>query len=331
MKRLLRTVCALAGAILLIAATSDGWHWRLPKGVEPPPVPADNVMSEAKVELGRRLFYDADLSANGTLACAGCHEQKRGFADGNATRPGVHGDPGRRNVPGLANVGWMAHLTWADPRNDALEAQALVPLLGERPIEMGMKGLEAELPRRLGADACYATMFKRAFPGQDGRIDIGTVTAALAAFQRTMIALDTPWDRFRAGATGALSPIARQGAALFASSGCAQCHSGRDLSDGAFHRIGPVDARDQGLVEATGNPADAGRFRTAPLHNVAVTGPWLHDGSAKTLNDAIDRHPTPPPASAMPSLIAFLEALTDQSFLTDPRLAMPDRACGKRL
>lgn len=322
----------LIGAVLLVAA-SNSWdgHWHLPYGVEPPPVPVGNVMSDAKVELGRRLFYDADLSANGTLACAGCHEQKRGFADGNATRPGVHGDPGRRNVPGLANVGWMAHLTWADPRNDTLEAQALLPLLGERPIEMGMKGLEAELPRRLGADACYASMFKRAFPEQNGRIDIRTVAAALAAFQRTMIALDTPWDRFQAGATKALSPTARQGATLFASSGCAQCHYGRALSDGKFHRLAPVDARDPGLVEATGNPADAGHFRTAPLRNVAVTGPWLHDGSAKTLSDAIIRHPAPPPASAIPALIAFLEALTDQSFLTDHRFAMPDRACGKHL
>jgi cytochrome c peroxidase len=146
-----------------------------------------------------------------------------------------------------------------------------------------------------------------------------------------MIALNTPWDRFQAGATEALSPDARQGAALFASSGCAQCHSGRDLSDGAFHRIIPVDARDPGLMEATGDPADAGRFRTAPLRNVAITGPWLHDGSAKTLGDAITRHPAPPPASTIPSLIAFLEALTDQIFLTDPRFAMPNRACGKRL
>lgn len=322
----------LAGAVLLVAANNNGgWHWRLPDGVEPPPVPANNNMSEAKVELGRRLFYDADLSANGTLACAGCHEQKRGFADGNATRPGVHGDPGRRNVPGLANMGWITPLTWADPRNDTLETQALVPLFGERPVEMGMKGLEAELPRRLGADACYVTQFRRAFPEQNGSINTRTVAAALAAFQRTMIALDTPWDRFQAGAPEALSPAARQGAALFASSGCTQCHSGRDLSDGAFHRIAPVDPRDPGLAEATGNPADAGRFRTAPLRNVAVTGPWLHDGSAKTLGEAIGRHPIPPPASAIPSLIAFLEALTDQAFLTDPRFAMPDRACGKRL
>ncbi|WP_336968485.1 cytochrome-c peroxidase [Sphingobium aromaticiconvertens] len=330
MNRLLRMACVLAGAMLLVAASRD-LHWRLANGVESPPVPTDNPMSDAKVELGRRLFYDADLSANGTLACAGCHEQKRGFADGNATRPGVHGDPGRRNVPGLANVGWMAHLTWADPRNDTLESQALVPLLGERPVEMGMKGLEAELPRRLSADACYAIMFKRAFPEQDGRIDTRTVAAALAAFQRTMIALDTPWDRFQAGATEALSPAARQGSTLFASSGCAQCHSGRDLSDGAFHRLGPIDARDPGLAEATGDQADAGRFRTAPLRNVAITGPWLHDGSAKTLGDAIARHPASPPASAIPTLIAFLEALTDQGFLTNPRFAMPDRACGKPL
>ncbi len=129
-------------------------------------------MSVAKVELGRRLFYDADLSANGTMACAACHEQKRGFADGNAMRPGVHGDPGRRNVPGLANVAWRARLTIADPAIIDLEAQALVPLLGEHPVEMGMRGLETELSRRLGTNACYRRMFARAFPAERGRIDL---------------------------------------------------------------------------------------------------------------------------------------------------------------
>jgi cytochrome c peroxidase len=311
----------LAAICLLTAAGSGHWRWRLPDGVSPPPVRVANPMNNAKVELGRRLFYDADLSANGTLACAGCHEQKRGFADGNATRPGVHGDPGRRNVPGLANVGWMPRLTWADPSLTTLEAQVLVPLIGERPVEMGMKGLEGELPKRLGRDPCYVKMFARAFPERQGQIDTGTVAAALAAFQRTMLSYGSAWDRGEAQA----------GAALFAASGCAACHAGRDLSDGRYHRLGGIDPRDPGLAEKSGDPADAGRFRTPSLRNVAVTGPWLHDGSAKTLAQAISRHPAPLPAETIPSLLAFLESLTDQAFLTDPRFAMPARACGKAL
>ncbi|WP_422125368.1 cytochrome-c peroxidase [Sphingobium arseniciresistens] len=323
---------------MLTAAASAQWRWQLPEGAAPPPVPAGNPMSAAKVALGRRLFYDADLSVNGTLACAGCHEQKRGFADGNATRPGVHGDPGRRNVPGLANVGWQRRLTWADPSLPDLETQVLVPLLGEQPVEMGMKGKEAELSRRLRADACYVRMFARAFPQAGGQVDTGTVAAALAAFQRTMISRKSAWDEAqRKHRRGTLLPAVRAGAAQFLSSGCAACHGGPDFTDGEYHRLGggnePGVGRelDRGLAEKSGDPADAGRFRTPSLRNVAVTGPWLHDGSARTMAEAIARHPAPPPASAMPSLLAFLEALTDPSFLSDPRLSMPDHACGKRL
>jgi cytochrome c peroxidase len=321
----------LAGATLLIGAGTTRWHWRLPSGVAAPPVPANNRMSAAKVELGRRLFYEADLSANGTMACAACHEQKRGFADGNATRPGVHGDPGRRNVPGLANVGWRPVLTWADPRVTTLEAQILIPLLGERPVEMGMKALEAELPRRLGKDACYVRMFARAFPDRKGRIDTATISAALAAFQRTMIALDSPWDRYRIGEADALSPLAQQGAAQFATLGCASCHGGGDLTDDRYHALAGKDPRDDGLAEATGRASDAGRFRTPSLRNVAVTGPWLHDGTAKSLQAAIARHGAIAPDGATPAMLAFLDSLTDAGFLSDPRYRMPDRACGKRL
>lgn len=319
----------LAAALLMLVAAGKPWRWDLPAGVDAPPVPADNPMSAAKVELGRRLFYDADLSAVGTMACAACHEQKRGFADGNATRPGVHGDPGRRNVPGLANVGWLSPLTAADPSLTRLEDQALVPLLGTQPVEMGMTGREAELPRRLGADACYRQMFARAFPAEKGRIDTGTVTAALAAFQRTLIARDSPYDRFRRGG-GTLPADAQQGLRLF-DRHCAACHGGQDMTDLRYHGFEPAQARDPGLIEKTGRAEDAGRFRTPSLHNVAVTGPWWHDGSARSMAEAIRRHGLPLPDEAMAPLTALLDQMTDARFLTDPRFAMPDRACGKRL
>ncbi|WP_176594648.1 cytochrome-c peroxidase [Sphingobium sp. EM0848] len=157
------------------------------------------------------------------------------------------------------------------------------------------------------------------------------MAAALAAFERTLIALDSPYDRFRAGDGAALSDDARQGASLFVSHGCAACHAGRDLTDERYHQLGPAEARDPGLSEKTGNAKDAGRFRTPPLRNVAVTGPWWHDGSARTLEEAVRRHRLALPEMAMPSLLAFLDSLTDRAFLTDPRFAMPDRACGKRL
>lgn len=322
----------LAGALLLTAAAPPGWRWSLPGGVEPPRVPAYNQMSDAKVELGRRLFYDADLSANGTLSCAGCHEQRRSFADGNATRPGIHGEPGRRNVPGLANVAWLPRLTYADPSATTLEQQALIPLLGEKPIEMGMKGLEAQLGRRLGADACYRRMFRRAFPKSRGRIDIANV-AALGAFQRTMIALDSTNDQFARGELKSLSVNAERGRAVFKSARCAACHSGRDFTDAAYHKLEAADVRDAGLAERTGNPADEGRFRTPSLRNVTITGPWWHDGSARQLQDAIRRHPGSSEMSErdMTALLAYLDGNIDRTFITDPKFSRPDEACGKPL
>nr|WP_278254389.1 cytochrome c peroxidase [Sphingobium sp. BYY-5] len=318
-------------ALLLLVAAAPVWRWDLPQGVVAPVVPADNGMSAAKVELGRRLFYDADLSADGTLACAGCHEQKRAFADGNATRPGVHGGAGRRNVPGLANVGWFARLTVADPAITTLEAQALVPLFGERPEEMGMKGRDAEFTRRLGADRCYRAMFARAFPERQGRIDTGSVTAALAAFERTMISYHSAYDRYQAGDRIALSPLAVEGARLFQARGCTSCHDGVNFGGMNYHQLEPAQPSDPGLIEQTGRPDDAGRFRTPSLRNVALTGPWWHDGRAATLEAAIRRHPVAVPVTDMPALLAFFDSLTDPDFIADPRLSRPDRACGKPL
>lgn len=321
----------LALFLMLLTAGGRAWDWGLPSDVPLPIVPADNAMSMARVELGRRLFYDADLSANGTLSCAGCHEQKRGFADGNAMRPGVHGDPGRRNVPGLANVAWRRRLTAADPSLATLEAQVLVPLIGDNPVELGMSGKEAELSRRLGNDACYRRMFGRVFPEVKGRISLDAISHAIAAFERTMIALDSPFDRHGRGEIGAISTEARRGAALFAGRGCVACHTGRDFTDDNYHRLEKNMGKDRGLIEKTGRLEDGDRFRTPALRNVAVTGPWWHDGSAATLEDAIRRHGTELTQDEMAPLRAFLESLTDLTFLTDPRFAMPDRACGRKL
>ncbi|MGC4252962.1 MAG: cytochrome c peroxidase [Sphingobium sp.] len=321
----------LALSLLSLTAAGRAWDWGIPSDVPPPVVPADNAMSVAKVELGRRLFYDADLSANGTLSCAGCHEQKRAFTDGNATRPGVHGDPGKRNIPGLANVAWRTRLTFADPSLTTLEAQMLVPLLGDDPVELGMKGKEAELTRRLESDACYRRMFRRAFPEAKGAVNLDTISRALAAFERTMISLDSPYDRHRRGDGSALSADARKGAALFAARGCVACHAGQDFTDDRYHRLEQGRGKDRGLIEKTGRPDDADRFRTASLRNAAVTGPWWHDGSAATLEEAIRRHGGEWGPDEMAPLRAFLESLTDRAFLADLRFAMPDRVCGRKL
>jgi len=321
----------LAGAALTLTAATEPWRWTLPTGVQAPHVPADNLMSAAKVELGRRLFYDADLSADGTMACATCHEQHRAFADGNATHGGVHGDPGRRNVPGLANVAWMRTLTWGNPRLTSLELQAVVPVTGKTPVEMGMAGQEAEIARRLARDACYRTMFTRAFP-DEGTIDFAHVVRALAAFERSLVSFDSPYDAWTRGDRTALSPDALKGAALFRRS-CSSCHSGPLLSDGGFHKILPPSATDPGLREITSRPSDLGRFRTPSLRNVEITGPYFHDGSTKTMADAVRRHPrmSAIATSDLAALTTFMTGLTDRKFTRDERFSLPGEACGKRL
>jgi cytochrome c peroxidase len=333
-KALAASLALAAAAIVLAAFAQPQWRWDLPPGVAPPPVPADNPMSAAKVELGRRLFYDGDLSVDGTVGCFNCHGQHRAFTESNATHPGVKGVPGRRNAMMLGNVAYLSSLTWGDPTQRSLEAQVLTPLTGEHPIEMGMKGQEAELVRRLSGDACYRRQFAQAFPGEKDAIDLGHVAKAIAAFERTLVSFGSDYDR------GAMSDAAKRGKAVFARFACASCHAGRLFTDAdaadplaAFHRIEPASGPDKGLAEITGKPEDAGRFRTPSLRNVALSSPYLHDGSAKTVPEAIRRHETAAAISEadMADLTAFLEALTDKAFVTDPRLGLPKTRCGKPL
>lgn len=311
---------------LLSRRPPPAWHWTLPAGISAPPIPADNPITAAKVELGRRLFYDADLSANGTMSCATCHEQKHAFADSNRAHPGVSDEPGRRNVPGLANVAWFTPLMLADPANTTLETQAASPVFGTRPVEMGMAGREAEIGVRLGRDSCYQTMFMRAFPETGGRIDFANVARALASFERTLVSHGSAWDRQQLGQD------AKAGSTLFARD-CAACHSGPNFTDLTMHRLEAADPAlaDQGLFEKTGLDADRGKFRTPSLRNVTLTGPWWHDGSSRSLEYAITRHGLTYEPAEVNHLIAFLESLSDPEFIKRKSLAMPSEACGKPL
>ena len=319
-------------------AQSD-FNWRLPPGVAPPPVPADNPMSAAKVALGRRLFYDADLSIDGTMSCGTCHEQHRGFTEGNATHPGVKDTPGRRNVMALANVGYFSPLTWANPALTSLEAQTLVPISGSHPVEMGMAGQDSVLVDRLAGDACYRRQFAAAFPGGNGQPTMTAITKAIAAFERTLISRDAPIDQARRGATkSAISPAARRGESLFSAGGlgCASCHAGRDFTDLQFHAVAlpphagkgeRIAGPDHGLAESTHDPRDEGRFRTPSLRNVAVTGPYFHDGSVTELSDAVRLHAPEASDADRAAILAFLDALTDRAFLKDPRFSLPKPGC----
>ena len=298
------------------------FRWELPAGFVPPDVPADNPMSAAKVELGRRLFYDTRLSGNGAFACASCHRQEFGFADARNIPVGSTGEAHTRNSMSLANVGYFLPLGWADPLTPRLELQALIPMFGDVPVELGLKGREEELIARLRSEPVYQKLFPRSFPGEADAYSVPNVTKALAAFQRTFISLDAPYDRYRRGRTDAISAGARRGEALFFSQriGCAQCHNGAlfTLAGGpslappsgvippppaapredAFFNTGLYNVsgtggypeRNRGLFEITGRQEDMGRMRVPSLRNLGFTFPYMHDGSVGTLEDVIDHY-----------------------------------------
>lgn len=348
------------------------WVWTLPAWLAPPLVPADNPMSAAKVELGRRLFYDGRLSADGTVACSTCHVQRLAFTDGRAQPRGVTGEPHPRNAMMLANVGYQPVLTWANPLVSRLEHQALLPLFGETPVEMGMAGRERDMLARIAADPVYPPLFAASFPGSGGAIDLASVTRALAAFERALISADSPYDRYRhGGQRDAISDAAKRGEALFLSERleCFHCHGGPHFTDSVVHQRKPLAefgfhntglynlGRDgayppggEGLFEHTGRPEDMGRFRAPSLRNVAVTAPYMHDGSIATLREVVAhyaaggrriargahagngaRNPWKSPflpgfrlsRGQVDDLVAFLESLTDEGFLTNPAFADP--------
>lgn len=362
--RLLRflTLAPLAAVFLLIlTAQKMPYRWHLPVWLPAPTVPADNPMSEARVELGRHLFYDKRLSRDGSMSCATCHEQSRAFADGRVTPFGITGERHPRNAMSLANVAYLPVLTWSNPLLTRLEHQALVPLFGESPVEMGLAGAELELFARLAAEPAYPPMFSAAFPDRRGAIALDTITRALAAFQRTLISADAPYDRYRYGGdASAISASAKRGEALFFSERleCFHCHGGVHLTDNlihsrkpfaefAFHNTGLYDRDGKGaypgdnigLIEHTGRPEDMGRFRTPSLRNVELTAPYMHDGSIASLREVIDHYAAGGRArSALTSaflpgfklthqetddLLAFLLSLTDRGFVANPRFANP--------
>lgn len=324
-------------------------------GLGPPPAPPDNPTTPERVMLGRHLFFDVRLSGPGYMACGTCHVPELGFSDGRPVAIGVTGQLHPRNTPGLANVGYFPVLTWADPAETALETQALKPLFGHEPIEMMSEPLRETVLRRFEGDSNYRRMFAAAFPEDDGVIDFRTIRLALAAFQRTLISADSPYDRWAADPT-AMSEAAQRGMTLFMSEelSCAACHMPPLFSDMAYHNTGLIN-RDgngalpdgnQGLTEHTGAPGDMGRFRTPSLRNVVATAPYMHDGSISSLGAVIDhyaaggraalegaRSPLTDPRVAgfeldpeqKADLIAFLEALTDETFLGNERLQSPFR------
>lgn len=304
---------------------------RVPEGWPRPVYDArDNPITRAGFELGRKLFYDPQLSIDGSVSCASCHQQFAAFAHyDHALSHGLGGVNGTRNAPALFNLAWQRSFMW-DGAVTHLELQPLAPL--SNPVEMG-----ETLPRvleKLRADAAYAPLFEAAFGTPT--IDSQHFLRALAQFLSTLISDQSRYDRVIAGKESFNAEQAR-GFEVYRAR-CASCHAEPLFTDGAFHRDGIV-SDDPGRSAISGDAQDRGRMRTPSLRNLANSGPYMHDGRFDTLEqvlahyahgirDARSQDALLEPASELKDeeiddLLAFLATLNDEKFLDDPRFAEP--------
>ena len=229
-------VLFIACAMMIAGACSSPPEAPLvpPPGFPQPRIPADNPLTTAKIELGRHLFYDARLSGNGTQACASCHQQKLAFTDGLPVGVGSTGQHHIRGAMSLANVVYTSTLTWANPTISALEKQALVPMFGETPVELGLSGMEELLRSRLEKEPQYQTLFAAAYPEQPNPISLDAVVKAIASFERSLVSGRSPYDRFsNDNELTAISDSAKRGKELFFGERleCFHCHGGFAFSD----------------------------------------------------------------------------------------------------
>lgn len=284
----------------------------------------DNALTPQRIALGRKLYYDMRLSADGTVACATCHDVSRGFSDRRSVAEGIRDQLGKRRTPTVMNAALLQTQFW-DGRAPSLEAQAKLPIIN--PIEMGQPNGDAAA-KAIASDPRYIAMFKSAYGRTPNYADIGR---AIASFERTLIFLDSPFDRWQAGDENAVSAAAKRGYDLFNNKArCASCHminSSDPLgTDNRFHNVG-VSARHQnfealakqavailrdkqgaagtdaidklalttdlselGRFMVTKNRSDIGAFKTEQLRNVGITAPYMHDGSMQTLWDVMDHY-----------------------------------------
>jgi len=249
------------------------------------PIPDENPLTPEKTSLGRRLFFDPILSRDRSLSCSTCHVPQLGFTDGKSLATGIAGRTGPRRTPRLVNRGYGRSFFW-DGRAATLEDQVGQPI--ENPLEMD--ATMEEVVKRLKADGDYAAAFSQVFgrpPDAEG------LRHALASYLRTILSGNSPYDRYVAGDSEALSPTQRRGLEIFRGKGnCAVCHLGPNLTDEEFHNTGAgrknSGGQDKGRANVTADPADIAAFKTPSLREVASAGPYMHDGSLATLEDVIE-------------------------------------------
>ncbi len=309
--------------------------------------PAVAPPSPAQALLGRYLFHDPRMSVNGTTSCATCHRQELAFTDGRAQAIGATGAQHPRSAMSLVNVAYNRFFNWSDPTVHSLEEQALKPMYAAEPVELGLGAIERQFLRLLRSDAVYRRLFAQAFAGEANPYTIRNVARAIAAFERTIVGADSPWDRFHYGDQTAISESAKRGEILFFADGgpqCFRCHSGFNFSgEDGYHNTAlydPYPAPNLGLFVHTRRAEDAGKFKAPTLRNIAVTAPYMHDGSIATLEEVLDHYAAggrargnsgrdplvrgfQMTAQNRADLVAFLKSLTDEGLLHDPRFGDP--------
>ncbi len=280
----------LASSVLAVRADDFGgpeYPYKVPLGLKAPEVPADNPVTDAKRDLGRVLYFDKRLSADGTVSCATCHAPDKGWTDRSPVSTGIHGQKGGRSAPTVLNSAYMAVQFW-DGRAKTLEDQAKGPI--QNPVEMGFT--HDACVAKLKSIKGYAPLFKAAFG--DDKIDIDRVAKAIATFERTVLTGNSPADKWEAGDKKAMSAAAARGRELFhGKANCAICHDGFNFSDSDFHNLGVGMAKeiakpDLGRFDQTKAETDKGKFKTPTLRNLKDTAPYMHDGSQKTLAEVVD-------------------------------------------
>lgn len=300
----------------------------LPEHFPNPIFPTDNPFMEERVALGKKLFFDPILSRDSSMSCAFCHRPELAFSDHVAISSGVNGPTGFRNSPSLANVAYDSLLFW-DGGAPSLELQMLAPMESEDELHLDIN----EVVARLKQEPEYSALFQKVF-GKDP--DPFGVTRSIASFQRTLISGDSPYDKYVLGEESALNAAEKRGLALFESDrlACSSCHSGFRFSNGLLENNGlHAVPKDRGRARITHDSADVGFFKVPSLRNIAVTGPYMHDGSLHSLKGVIahyakggNHHSLQSPKLSgfelsdkeEADLLAFLKSLTDKTFINNP-------------
>lgn len=294
----------------------------------PPPVAESptNPVTEAKIDLGRMLYFDKRLSIDNDVSCNSCHQLDKFGVDNEKTSKGHKGQRGDRNSPTVYNAAFHFVQFW-DGRAADVEAQAKGPILN--PVEMAMPS-EPEVVARLEAVEGYREAFAAAFPGEEKPINYDNLARAIGAFERKLVT-PSPFDAFLAGDDKALTTEQQEGLAVFLDTGCTVCHSGTVLGGQMYQKLGlvkPYPTDDPGRAKVSGNEAERGFFKVPSLRNVEKTAPYFHDGSVATLEQAsrlMAEHQLGRtlPDTDVTKLVAFLASLTgevDAEYIREPKL-----------